>query len=371
MRRVQAVIERDIRKFVRNPVILVMSVVMPIAYLIILGNSFQGKLKNLPVAVVDLDGGTYGRKVVERLSAVEAGPKTVVLKRLGDQQEAVDAVKRGEYKAAVIIPPDFSRDMGLGTDPEVGFFVDNTDEISANTLTEAVTGAVKAVRDDFVAIRPDHATVNTRRVELYRSIDYDQTLLPGVVVMSIFLGTMITGVFNLVMDRFLGVDEAILMTPITKSDIVIGLIFSGFMITMIMASMVFTLSALITGIPVFGGLQRTLGIIIVMALTTLGLLSMMFLMLGRAGHPRIVGVFSGFLNVIFFFPSGAVYPVESFPWWLKKFALVNPEYYAVHAMKSILFKHTPIYVVGSDLVFLACFTFVMMTLAVLTFKRTL
>lgn len=371
MRRVQAVIERDIRKFVRNPVILVMSVVMPIAYLIILGNSFQGKLKNLPVALVDLDGGAYGRKVVERLSAVQAGPNTFTLRRLAGQDEAVDGVRRGEYKAAIIVPPHFSRDVELATDPEVGLFMDNTDEISANTLNEAVTSAIRAVRDDFVAIRPDHARVNTRRVDLYKAMDYDQTLLPGVVVMSIFLGTMITGVFNLVMDRFLGVDEAILMTPITKSDIVVGLIISGFVITMIMASMVFAVSALITGIPVFGGLQRTLGIITVMALTTLGLLSMMFLMLGRAGHPRIVGVFSGFLNVIFFFPSGAVYPVESFPWWLKKFAIVNPEYYSVHAMKSILFKHAPLHVVGSDLVFLAGFTLVMMTLAVVTFKRTL
>jgi len=371
MRRVQAVIERDIRKFVRNPVILVMSVVLPIAYLIILGNSFQGKLKNLPVALVDMDGGPYARMVVNRLMAVQAGPETFSLTRISDQSAAVEGVKDGRFKAAIIIPRDFSRNFKLGTGPDVGLFIDNTDQISANTLTETVNSAVKALRDEFVAVRADMAVVDTRRVDLYAEVDYDQTLLPGVVVMSIFLGTMITGVFNLVMDRFLGVDEAILMTPITKSDIVIGLITSGFVITLIMASLVYVLSALITGVPVFTGLQRAVGVLIVMALTTLGLLSMMFLMLGRANHPRIVGVFSGFLNVIFFFPSGAVYPVDSFPWWLKKFAVVNPEYYAVHAMKSVLFKQVPLSVVAGDIAFLAGFTFVMMTLAVITFKRTL
>ena len=40
---------------------------------------------------------------------------------------------------------------------------------------------------------------------------------------------------------------------------------------------------------------------------------MTFSMLGRAGRPRLVGTFSGFLNEILFFPSGAIYPVESFP----------------------------------------------------------
>ena len=34
-----------------------------------------------------------------------------------------------------------------------------------------------------------------------------------------------------------------------------------------------------------------------------------------ASHPRLVGAFAGFLNVILFFPSGAIYPIESFPPW--------------------------------------------------------
>lgn len=371
MRRVYAVIERDIRKFSRNPVIMVMAVVMPIAYLIILGNSFQGKLKGLPVVVVNQDTGDYGRRVGEALTAVRVGPKTMTLTWLADQGEAIEGVRNGTYKAVVIVPPDFTRRVVERTGPEVGFFVDNTDQISEAALTEAITGAVSSVTAPFMPVRLDRAVINTRRVELYRSVDYDQTLVPGVVVMAMFMGTMITGVFNLVMDRFLGVDEAILMTPITKADIVIGLVVSGFIITIVMALIVLLVSAFITGIGVFNGFFSFVEILAVMALTTLGLLSMMFLMLGRANHPRIVGVFSGFMNVIFFFPSGAVYPVQSFPGWLRSFSKVNPEYYAVHALKSILFKGSAFSVIYGDLVFLLFFTALMMILAVITFKRTL
>jgi ABC-2 type transport system permease protein len=371
MMRTRAVIERDMRKFMRNPVIMVMAVVMPIAYLIILGNSFQGKLKGLPVAVVNQDPGVYGRRVSEALNAVRVGPKTLTLTWLTDQGRAVEDVREGIYKAAVIVPPDFTRRVEEKTGPEVGFFVDNTDQISEGALTEAITSAVTSVTSPFVAVRPDRAKISARRVELYRSVDYDQTLVPGVVVMAIFMGTMITGVFNLVMDRFLGVDEAILMTPITKADIVVGLVFSGFFITLAMSLIVLLVSSFITEIRVFTGFFEFVEILAVMALTTLGLLSMMFLMLGRANHPRIVGVFSGFMNVIFFFPSGAVYPVQSFPGWLRSFSRVNPEYYAVHALKSILFKGSAFSVIYWDLVFLLVFTAVMMFLAVITFKRTL
>ena len=51
--RLSAVVDRDWKKFRRNPVVIAMSVLMPIIYLMILGNSFQGKLRGLPLVVVN------------------------------------------------------------------------------------------------------------------------------------------------------------------------------------------------------------------------------------------------------------------------------------------------------------------------------
>jgi ABC-2 type transport system permease protein len=323
------------------------------------------------VALVNHDDGEWGQRIDEVLGAVEAGPETWELTRLTDETEAIEGVRRGLFKAAIVVPRDLSRRLDAGTGPEVGIFVDNTDGISAGALQARFEAALGAVPRHFVPIRPDRTRIAPRTEDLYRSVDYDQTLVPGVVVMAIFMGTMITGVFNLVMDRFLGVDEAILMTPVTRLDIVVGLVVAGFLITMLMALVVLVLSVLITQLPVSFEPGRVLGVLLVLALTTLGLLSMMFLLLGRANHPRIVGVFSGFLNVIFFFPSGAVYPVESFPSWLRTFVRINPEYYAVHALKSILIKGTPISFVASDLLFLFAFTTLMLFFAVVTFRRTL
>ncbi len=371
MRRTLAVIERDMRKFRRNPFILATAVVLPVVYLVILGNSFQGTLRGLPVALVNQDQGPHGRRVEAVLQALEAGPATAAIVRVSEPEAAVEGVRAGRYKAALLVPADFSRKVELLTGPELGFFVDNTDGVSAAALTAAFQAAFGALGQERVPIRADRSRVALRRENLYRQVDYDQTLVPGVVVMAIFLGTMITGVFNLVMDRFLGVDEAILLTPLTKSDIVVGLVVSGFLITFAMALTVLVLSTLITRLPIEWSPLRALGTVAVVALTTLGLLAMMFALLGRANHPRIVGLLSGFLNVIFFFPSGAVYPVESFPGWLKAFAAVNPEYYAVHALRSVLIKGSALSAVALDLGFLAGFAALMMTLAVALFRRRL
>jgi len=364
-----AVIDRDLKKFRRNPLVVAMSVLMPVLYLLILGHSFQGKLTGLPLAVVQGEQGTASRQLLENLRAVEAGPHTLELYSMVDQEEAIAGVRKGDYKAVLVIPRDFTRRVTQHNRPEIGLFLDNTDSISSSSIQAAVTGALHAVGQDYVTIREQAGETYQREINLFRKVDYFQSLVPGVVIMAVFLGSLTTGAFNLVMDRFLGVDESYMLTPLTKTDIVGGLIGSGLFITTCIALLIFTISILITGIPFNHFLRQFFFIVVVIILTTLGLLSLMFLILGRFNHPRIVGILSGFLNVILFFPSGAIYPIASFPSWLKIFARINPEAYAVHALQCILFKDVGLTAISNDLFFLATFVLIMLTAAITTFNR--
>lgn len=370
MIRLLAVIERDLKKFRRNPVVLAMSLLLPLIYLVIIGNSFQGKLTSLPVAVVNQDAGPEARRIVENLRAVAGGPETLSIIMIKDEKNAVHGVKEGTYKAALIIPPAFSRRVTRTNTPAVGLFLDNTDGISSETIRNTIEGAIRSVRSEYVPVREAADEIHVRDVNLYGKVDYYQSLVPGVVIMAIFLGTLTTGAFNLVMDRFLGIDESYLLTPLTKAHIVSGLTISGLIITTILALFILVVSMVITGIPFSRGIEHWVSIFFVITLTTLGLLSMMFVIIGRINHPRIVGILSGFLNVILFFPSGAVYPVASFPKWLKAFAKVNPEAYAVHALKAILFKSADLPAIIRDIAFLFLFTLLSMAIAIVTFKRS-
>ncbi len=370
MVRLLAVVERDLKKFKRNPMVLAMSIFMPIIYLLILGNSFQGKLLSLPLVVVNQDPGPSARSFMDNLHAIAAGPQTITVIHAADDRKAIAGVRDGEYKAALVIPPDFSRKVALNGRPEVGLFLDNTDAISAETIKNVVNGALTAISSNYVPIRERTDQAYLRNVNLYRQVDYYQSLVPGVVIMAIFLGTLTTGAFNLVMDRFLGIDESYLLTPLSKAHIVGGLVISGLSITTLIALLIFGVSMIMTGIPVSNGIGQFFSILTVIVLTTLCLLSLMFVIIGRVNHPRIVGVLSGFLNVILFFPSGAIYPIASFPGWLKGFAKVNPEAYAVDALKSILFKGAGVLDITGDITFLLVFTFIMMSIAIVAFKRT-
>ena len=189
--------------------------------------------------------------------------------------------------------------------------------------------------------------------------------------MSLFMGSMLSGAFNLIMDRFLGVHESYLSTPLRKLDINLGILLSGTIVTMVSSSLVLGIGMQITGARIHGGLAGYAAMFGLMVLTGLGMLAMTMTIMGRAGHPRIAGIINGFLSVILFFPSGALYPLASFPPWLRAFAHLDPETHAVAALKAILFRGGDISAAGAHVGWLAVFTVGMLLVSTLTMKRTL
>jgi ABC-2 type transport system permease protein len=77
----------------------------------------------------------------------------------------------------------------------------------------------------------------------------------------------------------------------------------------------------------------------------------------------------GIINVLLFFPSGALYPVESYPSWLLSISAVDPLTYGVRALRNLLLRGAAPRAVYSDWVFLATFTVVSGVLTKVLFRR--
>ncbi len=80
--------------------------------------------------------------------------------------------------------------------------------------------------------------------------------------------------------------------------------------------------------------------LILVVATAMALISMMFLIMVRISDPLVPRAIFGMLNTVLYFPSGAVYPTESFPGWMKAIAVVDPFTYAVHGFKELVLKNT-------------------------------
>src|ERR1022692_2957277 len=264
-----AVMRRDLKKLMRNPVTLLSVILMPILYLVIIGNSFQGQLKHLPIVVVEQDHGLYARRIVEQLLALQAGPKTVDITFENAPGYAIGQVRDGLFKGVVVIPPDFSHAVAEGRIAQIGLFTDNVDGISSQTLEAVLAQAAATVKVTFVTARePKLNGISLRPNWLFPYVDYDRSLIPGVIVMAIFMGSLMSGVFNWVMDQFLGVTEGYLVTPLSRWDIAGGILASGVVVTSIAGVLVLFLGLLITRGRILGGpiaLAMLVGIIVISA----------------------------------------------------------------------------------------------------------
>ncbi|MGA9567481.1 MAG: ABC transporter permease [Candidatus Korobacteraceae bacterium] len=370
MNRMWAIVERELRKFFRSPTLMLVSMVFPLVQLIVLGNAFGGKIKDARLGVVDQDGGTQAVKIHEALAAVQSNARTFTAVPYDNDKQAMEDVRTGVLDGAIIIPPQYSRRVYEENHPRIALIVDNTDNFMSSTLESLLTDLTTALNTPDVEPRIIQKIV-LDTVELYPYIEYMKYLLPGSIVLAMFVSVMIGGGMLYIDDKARGVHEGYLVTPITKFELVAGLNIAG-AIKAIMAGLVITiLGALLSGLGTIFTLSNMFYILLMILATSLAFNTMMFLMMVRVEDPLVPRATFGVLNTLLFFPSGAIYPIKAFPKWLQFIAYIDPFSYSVHGFKAILLKDAGFVAIRMDLLYLTVAAFIMITIATALFKRTL
>jgi ABC-2 type transport system permease protein len=370
MGRTWAIIERELRRFRRSPVLIAMSMMMPIAQLVVLGYAFGGNVKHLKVAVVDQDHGVPAVKVRELASAISSGAKTIDVIDYADQGVAVSDLRNGRVNGVLAIPPDFSRRVLTRHQPQIALIEDNTDNFVSSALA-ATFGTMLVTYNQPLMMPRVAPETDLDVVEVYPYVPYIQYLLPGSIVMSIFMMVMIGGGIIFIDDKARGLHEGYLVTPIRKVELIAGFNISGTIKAVIAGMFLIVVGSLIAGVPSPFDPLRLLRLLVVVVVTSFALISLMFLLMVRVTDPLLPRAVFGILNTVLYFPSGAVYPQQGFPGWMQVIAVVDPFTYAVHAFKNLLLKNTGFGAIAGDLTFLLLFAAVAMSAATALFKRTL
>ena len=144
MRRTMAIVEREMRRFRRSPLLIVMAMIFPLAQLVVLGYAFGGNVKHLKLAVVDQDHGVPAVRIRELANAVSSGAHTVDLLDYTDGGTALADLRNGQVNGVLMIPPGFSRRSLQGNDPRVALVSDNTDNFVFASLGATLNSVVAA-----------------------------------------------------------------------------------------------------------------------------------------------------------------------------------------------------------------------------------
>jgi ABC-2 type transport system permease protein len=370
MGRTWAIIERELRRFRRSPVLIVISMVFPIVQLVVLGYAFGGNVKHLKLAIVDQDHGVPAVKVRELASAMASGAQTIDTIDYADPGVALHDLRDGRVNGVMTIPPGFSRRVLERNEPRVALIADNTDTFVSSAMAGVLGSMMSAYNLPARAPRVSgQATLDV--VEVYPYVPYIQYLLPGTVVMSIFMMVMIGGGIIFIDDKARGLHEGYLVTPISKFELIAGFNISGTVKAVLAGMFLMIIGSVIAGIPSPFDPMRLLRMFTVIVVTSFALISLMFLLMVRVSDPLVPRAVFGVLNTMLYFPSGAVYPQQGFPGWMQVIAVADPFTYAVHAFKCLLLKNTGFGAIASDLMFLLAFSVVAMSAATMLFKRTL
>jgi ABC-2 type transport system permease protein len=370
MKRMMAIVEREMRKFFRSPALMMVSMTFPLVQLIILGNAFGGKIRGARMGVVDYDRGSQALKVEEAFNSIAVNIRTFSTVAYNDEQRAREDVRTGKIDGAVIIPAQYSRRVLAGDSPAIGLVVDNSDQTMSSSLEAEMQSLVDALNAPVIQQKVVQQ-IALQIVELYPYVEYMKYLLAGSIALAMFVASMIGGGMLYIDDKARGVHEGFLVTPITRLELVLGLNLAGTIKAVLSGICITVIGSLLAGLGIIFHPESALLLLLLIISTSMAFNGMMFLMMVRVEDPLVPRAMFGVLNTLLFFPSGAISPVSGLPKWLKAVAYADPFTYAVHGFKAILLKDGGFAAIRWDLLFLAGFGVVTLMIATPLFKRTL
>jgi len=354
-----AIFKRDFKKFLSNPFVVVMTLMMPIMYLVIFGNAFGGTISHIPVgAVQEMPPYEYTDLFTQSVFLLNHIPQKDAAKLLDvtvytDENAARQDLEKGVLSAVVVFPSAVSNDHA------VRLYVDSSNTAIPPLVESAVRRVVALLGDNPVIV-----------YKIYGDITYFQFFGIGVIMMAIFTSTMFGGGIALIRDREAGIHEGYLVTPVQRTSIIAGIISSGTVRAFIAGFTIFIIDILITGI-VIQSFQDFLLVILVILIACVGVTSLVVSFASRFSAQQEYASVVAFLNLILFMTSGAFYPVIGMPSWLRWITVINPEYYGVDALRGIILRGQGLDVIWTDLVALLIFSIAMGILGIATYRRTL
>jgi ABC-2 type transport system permease protein len=356
---IAAICQRAYVTLWRQPVLIISTMLFPVVYLLILGNALNRDLRSVPLAVVNEAGNVLAAECLRGAMALESGRDLVRIIPVADRDEAFEGLRHGRYRAVWVLPLGLSRQG-----PTPSFVGDNTDRFSFET----VEAALRDVWNGATASAGPAKVAPSVRLEAYPYLDYLTYLAPAVVCLAIFMGSMVSGGLQVIEDRMYGYHEGYLVTPISTGTLVTGHILAGSLVASLAGAIVLVAILIVTRVPMAGA-NVVLASLATVFLTSLAISSIWFLLFARARRASVLRGMFGIINALLFFPSGALYPVESYPKWLQAISNVDPLTYGLRALRDVLLRGAGTAACYPPWVFLATFALVCGILTRVLFKR--
>lgn len=315
---------------------LPMITVLPILQLILLANAASNEVKNVNVALTDLDHSVYAQRLVGKLRAsdrftlISAPPAT----RLGDRD-----IQSGAADILMTIPTDFERDYLKTGRASVQLLVNAINGQSATVGT----GYLSAIIQDFNReIRSENRMADAGpRIEIEtanwfnQDLDYKAFMVPGILGELVLILVILLSAMNTVREREIGTIEQINVTPIRSWQFILGKMIPFLVIGLFLLAVGLTAGKLIFDIPIRGSLPLVFGYCLLNLMAALGIGLFISNLVNTQQQAMLVAFF---FVMVFVLMGGLFTPIDSMPQWAQYLTWPNPIAHFVEVMRKVLIK---------------------------------
>lgn len=366
LQRLLAVMSKELRQLRRDRITLAMIVGIPVLQLVLFGYAINLNLRGLSAGVADQANTAGSRALVMDMVATGVIEPTLAT---NTPQQLMDALRRGEISVGVVVPPDFERRRIDGREA-VQVLVDGSDTVVQGAALQL---AQMPMDDNRALANATGARETTPRqigvVSFYNPERRSAVnIVPGLIgVILTMTMVLFTGV-SIVRERERGNMELLIATPITRGELMIGKVLPYVAIGLVQTTLVLLLGLWLFQVPVRGSVLDVYlaAMLLVVANLTLGLL---ISTRAQSQFQAMQMTFFVFLPSILL--SGFMFPFAGMPRAIQWFAEILPLTHFLRLIRGIMLRGAGIAELWRDVAALVVFTAVMMTAAILRFRKRL
>ena len=221
--RLMSLIRKEFIQIVRDPRTLGLTLLYPLFMLFVLGFAFTDNVSSISVAVLDQDQSSQSRAL---LTAYRVSDYFALDHFVANEDEMNHLIESNEVLAAIIIPPDYSKELVARRVAQVGFIIDGSNPTTASTALSAAATigqlhATRIVAERTMRSRPTQLPIDVR-TQVWYNPDMVNThfMIPALIGMILqFLLTFLTAI-SIVRERERGTIEQLIVTPIRSWELI-------------------------------------------------------------------------------------------------------------------------------------------------------
>src|SRR5436309_2405985 len=367
MRKAIAVSRKEFRQIVRDRRTLTILLFVPAFFLLLYGYALNFDIRHVGLAVDDRDRSQESRSLISAF--VNSGYFDLVAS-VDDDAETTRLMDRNDVRAVLVVPFGLGRAVRTNRPAAVQVLLNGD---NANTATTVMAYALTIVRSESARYQRGLTPVDAALVSVEPRVWYNPQLrstlflVPGLIAYIAMITAVVSTALSIVREKERGTMEQVRMAPLDAFSFVVGKTVPYFVVSLVSALGIIVVAMALFGMPMRGSWFLLLA---ALSLFLIGALGLGLFISSLADTQQVafqLALLASFLPTLML--SGFIFPIASMPVFLRAVTYGVPARYFLIALRGIVLKGTGVDAFWIDLVALAIFDALVLTLASVRLRR--